>query len=121
MPKMADFLLKHQQQQRQSTEVRRERDDECGHQFAKIFRQLLFLYLPSVFFLCQQEVHAELGESINSTIDLTSKSIDANYVLPAFKSFLKQHMHYRLDKNVLKQSILMETTYFVLFSIIFKV
>ncbi|CAK6961863.1 dynein regulatory complex protein 1 [Scomber scombrus] len=61
MPKLADFLLKHQQQQRKSAE----------------------------------DVFAELGESINSTTNLTSKSIHANYVLPAFKSFLKQHMHYR--------------------------
>lgn len=52
VPKLADFLLKYQQQQRELTE------DVC----------------------------AELGES---------SSMHPNHVLPAFKSFLKQHMHYR--------------------------
>ncbi|KAM7367826.1 hypothetical protein PAMP_014100 [Pampus punctatissimus] len=61
VPKLADFLLKYKQRQREPTE------DVC----------------------------AESGESTSSTTDLTSRSVHPNHVLPALKSFLKQHMHYR--------------------------
>ncbi|XP_033931925.1 dynein regulatory complex protein 1 isoform X2 [Pseudochaenichthys georgianus] len=102
IPKLAAFLLKYRHQQREQTEVRRDRDEEFSG-WMLLMRIVIrpFLYLLTIL-LCLQDVCDRSGESNNKaeeeetepTTHLTS-DLDPYDVVPALKSFLRQHMRSR--------------------------
>ncbi|XP_071335511.1 dynein regulatory complex protein 1 isoform X2 [Trachinotus anak] len=76
VPKLAHFLLKYKDQQKEQTE------DVCGE-------------------LGESSDQAEAVET-RSTSNLTSDLIHPNHVLPALKSFLKQHMRVNQQSSFLQ-------------------
>ncbi|XP_029281704.1 dynein regulatory complex protein 1 [Cottoperca gobio] len=81
VPKLAAFLLNYKHQQREQTEVRKDRDE---------------MLAQNMFVLSQGESSNKEEEvETKSTTRVTSELIDPNYVVPALRTFLQQHVRSR--------------------------
>lgn len=88
---MAEFLLMYKRQQGEQTVVRNRMSSVLNTAF--VIRQLLFLYLLSVFLFWLQGHFVEEAEAMenSATADSTSRLINPNNILPALRCFLEQH------------------------------
>lgn len=88
---MAEFLLMYKRQQGEQTVVRNRMSSVLNTAF--VIRQLLFLYLLSVFLFWLQGHFVEEAEAMENraTADSTSRLINPNNILPALRCFLEQH------------------------------
>lgn len=102
VPKLADHLLKYNQQQREQAEVRRAASGLKACTESGLKDQIVTV--SSLQDVCAES--SDMAKDTSATANMASELINPNHVLPALKSFFEQHRKSKYDHMLSESSFL---------------